>query len=85
MLLSLYDFKNVCKLKFVRILLLWECISLRTYLHSYSVFSVPCLFPLSCIDGRFIFPLLYVLSIDLIVFPLLILNPCGCRIDFCLC
>lgn len=40
MLLSLYDFENVCKLKFVPILLPWECISLYSYTAPYFLSPV---------------------------------------------
>lgn len=81
MLLSLYDFKNVCKLKFV-------CTFCHGSIFKKNFYTVLPYF-LSPVNSSFpglmeiLFSLsLYVLNIDLIVFPLFIPNTCGCRIDF---
>lgn len=84
MLLSLYDFKNVCKLKFVCILLPWECISLF-FSTVLPYFLSPVNSPFPALMEVLFFPSLYVLSIDLIVLPLLVPNTCSYRIDFCVC
>lgn len=81
MLLSLYDFKNVCKLKFV-------CTFCHGSIFKKNFYTVLPYF-LSPVNSSFpalmeiLFSLsLYVLNIDLIVFPLFIPNTSGCRIDF---
>lgn len=82
MLLSLYDFKNVCKLKFVYTFCHGSIFLKKNFYTVFPYFLSPVNSSFPALMEVLFSPSLDVLNIDLIVFPLFIPNTCGCRIDF---